>query len=341
MIDEAPFTFDYGRIISNTNIDKVEVENFIFESGFPKLNFINHMKRWKKVDLYIVAQLFITKGQIRKDMFKIWLFIFGFICVSNAYSQPKVGEIKIPDKGQLKVSMPDQNDFGKSSIVRIFHGYDSNKLSYVKFYYNESDSTKEGFLNTFFKEYSKAFDLNFPADSLMLAKLYPDLRFPEIPIITPQTIYRKADNRYHYDIAEVSRYRDSTLYLYTRGYDMSSDPGYGMPVKYKGDIKDLEKHIAKEVNTLSFSNKVDSVLIFQGVISSKGSVELEKLLYGTKSEFSDIVQKIILQSSKWSPAIHAMSGRPLTVRIKIFVQLTESGAISVKIPKQLYNFTGD
>jgi len=212
-------------------------------------------------DPNIVVQLFIIKRQIKKDMFKIWLLILLFIGVNNVYSQKTDRKIKNTDKEKLRVSMPNQNDFGKNNIIRIFQGYKSNKLSYIKFYYNESDSTKEGLLTNFSGEYSKAFDLNFPADSLMLQKLHPDLRLPEIPTVNANTIDRNAVNSYHYDIAELIRYRDSTLYIYTWGYTMSSNPGYGMPVKYKGDIKDLEKYIAKEVNALSFANPVE-ILIF-------------------------------------------------------------------------------
>ncbi len=62
------------------------------------------------------------------------------------------------------------------------------------------------------------FDLSLEADRETFKQLYPPLRLPFIPGVQVKGIYSQEDLSKEYRIDQVWLYRDSTAYIYARGY---------------------------------------------------------------------------------------------------------------------------
>lgn len=252
----------------------------------------------------------------------------------------QVGQIKISDKGLLKITECKKAAFKNPEINHIYYSFESGRVKYIKIYFKDSSTTKNPSLASL-REQSKAFDLTFRGDSLMLMKDYPSLHVPSVPYLTSQTIFRKKDNSIDYVIAEATQYTDSIDYIYTRGYTIPYGNGYGMHAKYYGSLKDLAMQIRKRLAEEGLTKMEETEIVFLGKVDKKGKFGTTELIYGTRSRFADIAEDVLNKSIFWKSAINATSGGAMDINLKVYVKKDNSNEITLQLPERLYNFTGD
>lgn len=277
------------------------------------------------------------------------LTLYGVLMIpGKASGQIQVGETTVPDKGQLRISMPANNANVKNDprIEEISFGYVSDKVSSVIISYKKTDSVRFqlDLLESSMQQYTKGFDLEFEGDAIMFTQEYPNLVMPQVPNVSNQTIYRKPDSSMRFDIVAVKEYADSTIYRYRRGYEVRRISGYGLPPRPAGDLSDVAKKISDRFSGRN-QGRIDSVLVYQAQVSyesGRSSFILSKRLFGDSSAFSEAAEEILQNETKWFPAIGSSTARPLhLVRLRIYVRLLPDGSVQVETPKMLYNWTGD
>ena len=98
----------------------------------------------------------------------------------------------------------------------------------------------------------------------------------------------------------------------------------------------------------------DSIIVFRATViagesRNQDKLQMDELIYGKETYFSDIVRKVLNDTnnkssmpghSNWAAATNA-SARPQTTRIKIFAWLKPDGQVELKLPSKLQNWTGD
>ena len=168
-----------------------------------------------------------------------------------------------------------------------------------------------------------------------------------------------AEKLKNYSISAIDMYVDSTTFCYSHGYKWNDKSYFGLPAKYKGDLKNLENQISRDITSSYDGTPIDSVLVYEAVISlsdaelgrtAEEKFELKRLLFGKESVYSAIVAERLRAKEtnyfddgqpKWAAAIQGSSGRRMETKIKIYVRLNKDGSVTIKLPKMLGNFTGD
>ncbi|WP_157970228.1 hypothetical protein [Albibacterium indicum] len=267
---------------------------------------------------------------------------------------------------RIKITVPAQNDFGDEHIEKVGFSLFGEKVSFVWVHPSMDDTAylNREFLKDAFMKQMFFFDLGFEADSLVFAKKFPRITMPTLPNIEAYDQYQQKIVDSLYRLSSMDLYRDSTEYRFTPASQYSLKEsrdalrkggfGFGNPAGYLGDIQKLADDIAREVASSSFKVSFDSVLVFQSAVRrldrllEGGEIfELEGLIYGTPSFFSEIAAKHLQAEenrffedggTKWRPAHGDLSRN---TRVKIYVRLEQDGKVTIKLPKYLGNWTGD
>lgn len=294
---------------------------------------------------------------------KQYIIAIIFLCSLNMLQgQHKEDNVNTDLKHRLLVTLPSKNYFNNNYVERIAFAIDGDTISSVSIQPIEDTSyLKETFLEGAFKQKFFFFDFGFIADRVIFKQKYPHIQLSAFPDVRIVDIYDKEDVNKKYTMEGVRLYSDSTVYVYTNIYEQSNKKSYfGFPAKYLGDLKEIETRISRDViRSTTLKTSIDSVLIYEAVVSysppdfsntQPTKFELQRLLYGQTSVFSDIAEKNLRAEEtsfykdgkpKWSPAIQGSSGRPMDTKIKVYVRLNTDGSVTIKLPRMLGNFTGD
>lgn len=264
-------------------------------------------------------------------------------------------------KHRLLVTLPSSNYFGNKYVERIGFAINSDTISFVSVHPTDDTAyLKETFLHGPFKQKFFFYDFGFEADKIVFKQKYPHIQLPIYPVAKIVNMYEKEDAHKKYIIEGVRLFPDSTIYVYTNGYQTNSIRShFGFPAKYTGNLKDLETKISRDMASTTLRTPIDSILVYEAVVSYAPSdfepirhtnFELRRLIFGKESTFSSIVEKNLSADEtsfykngkpKWSAAIQGSSGRPMDTKVKIYVRLNADGRTTIKLPRILGNFTGD
>jgi len=119
----------------------------------------------------------------------------------------------------------------------------------------------------------------------------------------------------------------------------NADWNVGAPAKFRGDIKSLEEKIAREFRKVSDGMVIDSLLVFEGTVTTQFKLEGLSLVVGRKSAFSDLAARVLLEpKAGWYPATNSI--RPVEGRSRIFVKLKPDGAVIIETPRILRTMSG-
>lgn len=291
-------------------------------------------------------------------------YIIGiiFLCSLNILQgQHKEDNGNTDLKHRLLVTLPSKNYFNNKYVERIAFAIDGDTISSVSIQpIADTSYLKVTFLEGAFKQKFFFFDFGFIADRIIFKQKYPHMQLSAFPGVRIVNIYEKEDVNKKYTLEGVRLYSDSTVYVYTNMSEQSNKKSYfGVPAKYLGDLKEIETRISRDVMSTNLKTSIDSVLIYEAIVSysplgfsntQPAKFELQRLLYGQTSVFSDIAEKNLRANEtnfykdgkpKWSPAIQGSSGRPMETKIKVYVRLNTDGSVTLKLPRMLGNFTGD
>lgn len=184
----------------------------------------------------------------------------------------------------------------------------------------------------------------------MLHQDYPWLNLPNIQEIQAKYLNADLNNTIKY-LSDLSLYRDSTVYYFSDNIDFHGKiPPWGFLAKYLGDINNLQQQIATQVSALGANALIDSVCVFELIISRSGELKSINLIGGTESDLSNIVKATFLSKENryfdnskkvtWKPAIIYGSGRPMETKLKVFVKVNKDKSVQISLPKTMRNFTG-
>ncbi|TYP92254.1 hypothetical protein BC792_11729 [Sphingobacterium allocomposti] len=264
-------------------------------------------------------------------------YIIGiiFLCSLNILQgQHKEDNGNTDLKHRLLVTLPSKNYFNNKYVERIAFAIDGDTISSVSIQpIADTSYLKVTFLEGAFKQKFFFFDFGFIADRIIFKQKYPHMQLSAFP---------------------------GVRIVYTNMSEQSNKKSYfGVPAKYLGDLKEIETRISRDVMSTNLKTSIDSVLIYEAIVSysplgfsntQPAKFELQRLLYGQTSVFSDIAEKNLRANEtnfykdgkpKWSPAIQGSSGRPMETKIKVYVRLNTDGSVTLKLPRMLGNFTGD
>ena len=180
----------------------------------------------------------------------------------------------------------------------------------------------------------KRYNLQFAPDIYALLKKYgiPDLPEKEISILL-----KKGWANYSLE-ATISA--DSILLSISFYYpEASTNPDENVFIKvekprgYVGGVKKLEKDIETKIrnNKIKLSKSIeDSVLAFTMIISRDSCILESTLLYGNRTNFSQIIQEFLIKSKPWMPADGG--GRPAKSYTSIFIRLNRDKSMKIYFP---------
>ncbi|OOG20039.1 hypothetical protein BWD42_09205 [Sphingobacterium sp. CZ-UAM] len=248
------------------------------------------------------------------------------------------------ENGQIKVLSLEKETIKDDNVNYINVIYANQKASYIKIF-----SIKTTQFNGW-KEDHNYFDLNFEGDRFILHQDYPWLNLPNIQEVQAKYLNANLNANIKY-LNKASLYRDSSVYYFSDNIDFYGKiPPWGFPAKYLGDINNLQQQIATQVSSLGANALIDSVCVFELIISRSGELKSINLIGGTESDLSNIVKAIFLlkenryfdnsKKVKWSPAIIYSSGRPIETKLKVFVKVNKDKSVQILLPKTMRNFTG-
>lgn len=268
---------------------------------------------------------------------KTTIFILYLLLPFNLKSQNQLAENSIKTYEELKITVPQKNEFKSQSLLYFNVGYINRKAAYIKIYENGTDE-------------NKYFDLNFDADKFMLRQNYSSIDLPSPLTVISQDIYANQSKDF-YEIRRVSIYPDSTIFFYSKNIVFDEkNTLWGIPVKYKGNMSEIQKEIADNLKTKEVKNVTDSICVFEFEVTAESELRAGKLIGGKESIFTQTLYDAILLTknkyfddgkSKWSPAIVYSSGRPISTKFKLFARLNRNGTVTIKLPISLRNFTGN
>ena len=266
------------------------------------------------------------------------LFFCKLTHVSSQSIHPN-SEISYEDKKILKITVPAKNELpGLHKPKHISFQYINNQIQTVTFQYSKSDSNSFDFLKAQLQGYSKFYDLEFIADSILLHRDYPDLVIPAIPHIKSEFLYDGRKRSSVFYISSIVLYKDSTAYGFTQDFEFPNDgAGAGLSVRLKSNVKDLKKNISMKLDK---NSKSDSIII-ELIMSRSGKIESSKLIYGDNTKLYNIVNNALIESAVWYPAMIYSSGVSIRVKARIYVHVDDNQQVSIKLPTKLLNFTGD
>lgn len=286
---------------------------------------------------------------------KVLIVIIALLgTLDAAHSQTRNGGIDTEEGNILRFTVPAQNHFLDEHTEIVSFSLRSDTVFSIHIIPRKDDTAylNREFLTHPFGGKMFSFDLDFEADRLVFAKKYsriPQSAAPAVKVLNSRG--QKYEDKL-YKIISMRFYNDSTEYTYGWNYDFGK-PGIGRPAQYKGDIDEMEAGIAREVAVTSIKAPFDSVLVFQALVrrysesTGYGIFELERLLYGKSSDFSEIAVEYLQSKEnnffddgkpKW---IAAWIERRINSRVKVYVRLNRDGSVTIKLPKRLQNFTGD
>lgn len=264
------------------------------------------------------------------------------------------------ERNILRFTVPAENHFIDKNTEHIAFLLNSDTVSFVRIEPKRDDTAylNQEFLEDSFGRWKTFFfDLGFAADRLVFAKKYPRVSTPVVPHVEIKNIDGSEHEGKLYKISSIDFYRDSTRYTYDSNTSEKEIEkggfGYGKPARYADNLDRLANEIAREVRNASIRVPSDSILVFQAVVrrfdrlTGYSPFELEGLLYGKSSTFSEIVTERLRAKEnnvfddgtpKW---IAASGDRPMNTRIKIYVELTRDGSVIILLPRYLGSWTGD
>ena len=274
---------------------------------------------------------------------KFFLLLLTFLFSLNGFSQTNNAEIS-QENEQIKVLSLEKEPIKDDYINYVDVIYSNQKASYIKIYLREI--TQFNGLD----EDHKYYDLNFEGDRFILNQNYPWLNLPDIKEIQAKYLNADLNNTIKY-LSKISLYRDSAVYYFSDNIDFHGNiPPWGFPVKYLGDINNLQQQIATQLSSLGANALIDSVCVFELIISRSGELKSINLIGGTESDLSNIVKATFLSKENryfgnskkvtWYPAIIYSSGRPIETKLKVFVKVNKDKSVQISLPKTMRNFTG-
>jgi len=290
---------------------------------------------------------------------RVFIILISLLCIlSVAYGQPQASR----ESKTLRIIVPAENDFGNEDIERVSFLLYEDKTSFVWVHPKIDDTISLD------REFAKGnawvsffFDLGFEADSLVFAKKFPGVQMPVLPSLEVYDNYLRERVDSLYRISWIDFYQDSTKYQFSPYSPQKNSEtlrkggfGYGKPARYLGNMQEVAADIAREVGSSSIQVPFDSVLVFQSTVrrfdmllEEEEIFELEGLVYGVRSVFSEIVSKHFQSEenrffedggTKWRPA---HGDRSRNTRVKIYVRLERDGSVTIKLPRYVGNWTGD
>lgn len=266
-------------------------------------------------------------------------FLFSLYGVSPDYN------VKISqENGQIKVLSLEKQSIKVDNVNYIDVVYANQKASYIKIF-----SRKITLLNGLNEDH-KYYDLNFEGDRFVLHQDYPWLNLPDIQKIQAKYLNANLHANIKY-LNKVSLYRDSAVYYFSDNIDFYRKiPPWCFPAKYLGDINNLQQQIFTQASSLGANALIDSVCVFELIISVDGELKSIKLIGGTESDLSNIVKAAFLlkenryfdnsKKVKWNAAIRFNTSRPIETKLKVFVKVNKDKIVQILLPKTMRNFTG-
>lgn len=260
-----------------------------------------------------------------------------------SYSQTvKEDSLTISKKGYFRIIYPQVTVAEiKEDIQKMVFILDSTeRVRAISVFYDKNKTNKALFLDSDQQLYNRVFDLRNKADSILFHQEFENLQTPKYPRIESRGYNDwRIDTKLQYNISSIAITQDSTSFSYTRNYKDNSE-GSAIPVKLLNSFEDLKKNIKQQIKKIDVR---DSIVILEAVVSKKMGAKFEsiRVLLGERSTFSDAVENSLVNFATWSPALIRSSGRPIRVKMRIYIRLHENGEVELEIPKRLYNHTGD
>ncbi|OOG20041.1 hypothetical protein BWD42_09215 [Sphingobacterium sp. CZ-UAM] len=259
----------------------------------------------------------------------------------------------------VKVKIVQKNDLGDKYAKELSFGIRKDTVFTMSIIPKESELEylRSEFYQGAFRQKSKFFDFNFKADRIVFNKYYPNIRVPSKKEIEYARSKVHMDSISYYRIGSINQYLDSTTFTFMldslrpiplNKFNTVIPTIWGRSAEFIGDLRSVEKEIAKKVKLSKKYRGIDSIIVFHALITRKenplkDSLIIEKLLFGKPSKFSDFVKEELASSKngKWRAAVSANNGQRMTTRIKIFAQLKKNGTVELQLPRLLGNWTGD
>jgi hypothetical protein len=274
-----------------------------------------------------------------KLIFLLLTSLFSF----NGFSQTKNVEIS-HENGLVKVLSLKSELIKDDNVNYINIIYSNQQASYIKIFL-KNISKFNGI-----SEDNKYYDLNFEGDRFMLYKEYSWLDLPNIQEVQTEYLNANSNTNIKY-INDVSLYRDSVVYYFSDDIDFQGKtPLWCFPAKYLGDLNDLQQQIATKLSSIETTTLIDSVCVFELIISVSGELKSIKLIGGTESDLSNIAKATFLSKEnryfdnskkvKWKSAMRYNSSRPIETKLKVFVKVNKDKSVQIILPKTMRNFTG-
>ncbi|OOG20042.1 hypothetical protein BWD42_09220 [Sphingobacterium sp. CZ-UAM] len=265
---------------------------------------------------------------------KFFLLLLTFLFSLYGFSQ---------ENGQIKVLSLEKEPIKDDNVNYIDVVYANQKASYIKIFFKKITQFNG------FNEDHKYYDLNFEGDRFVLHQDYPWLNLSDIQKIQAKYLNANLNANIKY-LNKVSLYRDSAVYYFSDNIDFYGKiPPWCFPAKYLGDINNLQQKIATQVSSLGANALIDSVCVFELIISVDGELKSIKLIGGTESDVSNIIKAALLKENryfdnskkvKWCAAIRFNTSRPIETKLKVFVKVNKDKSVQILLPKTMRNFTG-
>lgn len=219
---------------------------------------------------------------------KFILLFLAFLFSLNGFSQGNNAKVLSQENGRIKVLSLEKEPIKDDNVNYINIIYQNQRASYIKIF-----SRKISQFNGIDEDH-KYYDLNFEGDRFMLNQDYPWLNLPNIQEVQEKYLNADLNNTIKY-ISDLSLYRDSAVYCFSDNIDFYGNiPLWCLPARYLGDINNLQQQIATQVCSLGANALIDSVCVFELIISVDGELKSINHIGGTESELSNIVKATFL-----------------------------------------------
>lgn len=284
-------------------------------------------------------------------MFDKLIFILLLTFCTTTFAQ---NVIESKEGKYLKLTFPTKSNFVNSHILSIHYGFDADTMSQVIVNPVEDETYMDReFLKGSMKQRFKYFDLSFEGDRLVFKKNYSSIEVPLTPRLQFLDKRGKLSPECSYKLISIGVFKDSSVFFFSA--DSLPEPMFwGQPAKFKGELRLLETQISQKLADLNVKRNPDSIIVFRATViagesRNQDKLQMDELIYGKETYFSDIVRKVLNDTnnkssmpghSNWAAATNA-SARPQTTRIKIFAWLKPNGQVELKLPSKLQNWTGD
>ncbi len=180
----------------------------------------------------------------------------------------------------------------------------------------------------------ESYNLEFEGDVYLFKNKYVKAGIPVIPKAEIDHMSKMQQCGSNYFL-RATIHKDSIVYNFSQCCSPNKKQNifvkeYKYSASYNGSTKQLEQELSKKYDKKSSRPLGDSVLIFTSLVNKDllNNLQNIKLVTGTKSPFSDFIQKALEESGKfWIPMFQG--GRPVKSFVRIYVRLNKDESITV------------